>query len=164
MKLKNALSMVLLAISSLLGFSGRRESCYNEASTCGIHPTGMVSFIAEQAFTTRYLAVQRGLNGNGVILNSAAARPWGVCMDEPAINTGCTVALFGITPGTLRVRSAAAIFIGAKVWTGPNGKFTTAYTAGAYYCGRAVSVALADGDIFELAHCTPILDAAGTTV
>jgi hypothetical protein len=164
MKMKYALSTALLAIVSFLGFAGRREECHNEASTVGTHANGMVPFSAEVAITTRYLAVQKGTAANGVILNVANTRPWGVCQDEPASGASCTVGVFGSAPGTLKARASKAIAAGAKVFTAAGGKFTDTHSTGAFFVGRAITAAAADGDLFELAHCVPVLDASGTTL
>jgi hypothetical protein len=164
MKLKHALSMGLLAIVSFLGFAGRREECHNEPSTVGTHANGILTLAAEVTITTRYLAVQKGTAADGIIVNVAATRPWGVCLDEPASGKKAAVALYGCHPGTLKVRASKAIAVGAKVFTTAAGKHTDTHATGAFFCGRAVTAAAADGDLFELAHCFPVLDASGTTL
>ncbi|RYD38522.1 MAG: hypothetical protein EOP87_01420 [Verrucomicrobiaceae bacterium] len=162
--LRHTLSMALLAISTLLGFTGRREVIHNEASTAGTHANGIIPLAAEVTVTTRFLAVQKGTADNGFILNVAATRPWGVCLDEPTSGNKAAVAIFGCAPGTLKVRASKAIAVGAKVWSAAGGKFTDTYSAGMFFVGRAVTPAGADGDLFELAHCFPMLDASGTTL
>lgn len=164
MKLKYALSTALLAIVSFLGFAGRREECHNEASTVGTHANGILTLAAEVAITTRYLAVQKGTAADGVIINVANTRPLGVCLDEPASGVKAAVALFGCSPGTLKVRASKAIAVGAKVFTAAGGKFTDTHSTGAFLVGRAITAAAADGDLIELAHCFPVLDASGTTL
>lgn len=162
---KHTLSMVLLAIGTLLGFTGRREVVHNEASTAGTHANGIIPLVAEVNLTTRFLAVQKGTADIGVIVNVANTRPWGVCLDEPTSGNKAAVALFGCAPGTLKVRASKAFSAaGGKVWTAAGGKFTDTYAAGAYYVGRNVTVPGGDGDLFELAHCFPMLDSSGTTL
>lgn len=164
MKNKNTLSMVLLAIGSLLGFTGRREECYNEPSTVGTHANGIIDLAAEVNLTTRYLLVQKGTAANGMILNVAATRPWGVCLDEPTSGNKASVALLGCAPGTLKVRAAKAIAAGAKVYTAAGGKVTDTHATGAFFVGRAITASAADGDLVEISHLFPVLDASGTTL
>lgn len=162
MKLKHTLSMVLLAVSSLLGFSGRREECHNEASTVGTHANGIVPFTAEVAITTRFLLVQKGTAADGVVLNVLATRPLGVCLDEPANGSKAAVALLGCTPGTLKLRASGVIAAGAPVYSAAAGKISGTYGATAYLVGRAITAALADGDLVEVAHCFPVINAVAT--
>ncbi len=164
MKLKYALSTALLAIVSFLGFAGRREECHNEASTVGTHENGIIPLVAEVAITTRYLGVQKGTAADGFIVNVANTRPWGVCLDEPASGAKASIALFGVAKGTLKLRASKAIAAGAKVFSAAGGKFTDTHSTGAFFVGRAITAAAADGDLFEIAHCFPVLDASGTTL
>jgi hypothetical protein len=163
MKLKYALSMVLLAIGSVFRL-GAREEVANEASTVGIHENGILTLAAEAAFSSRYLLAQKGTAADGIIVNVANTRPWGVVLDEPASGDKCAVALLGASPGTLKVRASKSIAVGAKVYTTAAGKVTDTNTAGSFMCGRAITAAAADGDLIELAHCFPLLDVSGTTL
>lgn len=168
MKTRHTLSMALLAIGSLLGFSGRREELHNEASTAGTHANGVIPLVAEVTMASRYLLVQKGAADNGFIVNVATTRPWGVCLDEPVFDaskvTKAAVALLGCAEGTLKGRVNGATLAGAKLWTAAGGKLTSTYAAGAFYCGRGVNATSGDGDIVELAHNSPLLDASGTTL
>jgi hypothetical protein len=165
---KHALSMVLLAIGSLLGFSARREECCNVASTVGTHANGVLPFIAEVTVGTRYLLVQKGAAADGIIINVANTRPIGVCLDEPTYDankvTKAAVALLGCAEGTQKMVASKAIAAQSKIWTTAGGKVTDTYAAGAFFCGRNINAAAADGDIIEVAHCFPMLDASGTTL
>lgn len=167
MKLKYALSMVLLALASVFRF-GAREECHNEASTVGTHANGVLNLTLEVSLTTRYLLVQKGTAADGIIVNVAATRPWGVCLDEGVYDankvTKRAVALLGCAPGTLPMRASKAIAAGAKVFSTAGGKVTDTYAAGAFFVGRSVTAAAADGDKIEVAHCFPMLDASGTTL
>lgn len=156
--------MLLLAVGSLLGFSGRREEVHNEASTVGTHATGVVPMRAEVTITTRYLLVQKGTAADGIIVNVAATRPWGVCLDEPTSGNTAAVAILGCAPGTQKMRASKAIAAGVKVFTTAGGKITDTHATGAFFVGRAVTAAAADGDLLEVAHCFPLLDASGTTL
>lgn len=163
MKLKYALSMALLALASVFRLGAREEVC-NEASTVGIHPNGQLTLAAEAAFATRYLLAQKGTAADGIIVNVAATRPWGPVQDEPASGDKATVCLLGSSPGTLKVRASKSIAVGVKVYTAAAGKVTDTNSVGAFMIGRAVTAAGADGDLIELAHCFPLLDASGTTL
>jgi Uncharacterized conserved protein (DUF2190) len=156
--------MLLLAVGSLLGFSGRREEVCNEASTVGTHATGVVPMAAEVTITTRHLLVQKGTAADGIIVNVAATRPWGVCLDEPTSGNAAAVSILGVTPGTLKMRASKAIAAGVKVFTTAAGKVTDTHATGCFFVGRAVTAAAADGDLLEVAHCFPLLDASGTTL
>ena len=160
--LKHTLSMVLLAITSLIGFTGRREGCHNESSTVGTHANGIVPLAAEVTITSRYLLVQKGTADNGIIVNVLATRPLGVCLDEPTSGNKAAVALLGCTPGTVKMRANAAITAGAPVYSAAAGKVSPTYGATAFLVGRAITAAAADGDLVEVAHCFPMVNAAAT--
>ena len=165
MKLKYALSMVLLAICSVFRLGAREEVCNAVSSTVGTHANGMVPLAAEEAITTRYLLVKKGTAADGILINAAATtRPWGVVQDEPASGDKATVALLGAATGTLKMIAGAACTAGAKVYTTTNGKVTGTYAAGAFCVGIAVTSAAADGDPVEVAHHIPLLDASGTAL
>lgn len=162
MKTKHTLSMVLLAIGSLLGFSGRREEVTNSASTVGVHPTGVLPLAAEVTIATRYLLVGPGAAAGGFIVNIATTRPYGVCLDEPTSGNKAAVGLLGCMPGTARMVANAAIAVGDKVYTAAGGKVSPTYGATLFLCGRAMTAAAADGDIIEVAHCFPMTNAVNT--
>lgn len=162
MKLKHTLSMVLLTIGSLLGFSARREEVYNSASTAGTHANGIVPLAAEVTITTRYLLVQKGTAANGFIVNVAATRPWGVCLDEPTSGNKAAIAMMGCAEGTLKMVANAAVAIGDMVYTAAAGKVSPTYGATLFLCGRALTAAAVDGDVIEVAHCFPMINAVNT--
>jgi hypothetical protein len=163
MKLKNALSMALLAIGSLLGFSGRREEVCNEASTTGVHQNGILpDRVAEVNIVSRYLLVGKGAADNGIILNIATTRPLGVCLDEPNLGNKAAVALLGCTQGTVKLRANAAVTVGQLLYTAAAGKVSPTYGATLFIVGRALTAAAADGDLVEVAHCFPMINAAAT--
>jgi hypothetical protein len=165
--MKSTIGMMIIAlfaaIAGVFRFSGRRESMHNALSD-GTHETGRRTFVAEAAFTTRHLLCQKGTADSGIILNVANSLPWGVVQDEPAIGDRASVALLGVTPGTLKVVGSKAIAIGAKCFTAAGGKVSDTHSSGARFIGRAVTACGGDGDEFELAHCLPMLDASGTTL
>lgn len=160
MKLKNALSMVLLAMASVFRL-GAREECHNIASNVGTHSTGALPLECQTAaITTRYLLVQKGTADNQFIVNVATTRPWGVVVDEPAVGDMATVLLCGCASGTLKMVANAAITVGSPVYTAAAGKVSPTFGATLYMVGRAVTPAAADGDIIEVAHCFPLLNSA----
>lgn len=160
MKLKNALSMVLLAMASVFRL-GAREEVHNIASTVGTHATGALPLECQTAaITTRYLLVQKGTADNQIIVNIATTRPWGVVADEPAVGDLATVQLCGCMPGTMKMVANAAITVGSPVYTAAGGKVSGTFGATLYMVGRAVTAAAADGDLIEVAHCFPLLNAA----
>jgi len=161
MKLKYALSMVLLAICSVFRF-GAREECHNSASTTGTHANGIVPLAAEVTIGTRYLLVQKGTAADGFIVNVATTRPLGVVLDEPTSGDKAAVALLGCSPGTQKMVANAAITAGALVYTAAAGKVSPTYGATLFLCGRAITAAAADGDVIEVAHCFPMINAAAT--
>lgn len=164
MKLKYTLSMVLLAIVSVFRL-GAREECHNAiSSTVGTHANGIVPLSAEEALSTRYLLVKKGSAADGILTCGATARPWGVCLDEPASGDKAAVALLGAAVGTLKMIAGAACTAGSKVYTAASGKVTGTYASGAYCIGIAVTSAANDGDTVEVAHMVPLLDASGTTL
>jgi len=160
MKLKYALSMVLLAMASAFRF-GSREECHNIASTVGTHSTGALPLECQTAaITTRYLLVQKGTSDTQFIVNIATTRPWGVVADEPAVGDTATVLLCGCAPGTMKMVANAAITVGQAVYTAAAGKVSPTFGATLYMVGRAITPAAADGDIIEVAHCFPLLNSA----
>jgi Uncharacterized conserved protein (DUF2190) len=162
MKLKHALSMALLAIVSVFRL-GAREECHNAASTVGTHENGKVTYYAQtSAITPRYALVKKGTADNQITLGDATTRPLGVVLDEPGIDEAAAVGLLGCCVGTVRMVASAAIAAGAPVYTAAGGKVTSTYGATAFIVGRAITAAAADGDIIEVAHCFPMINAAAT--
>ena len=168
MKTKYSLSMVLLAIMAMfhsLCF-GRREECANVASTVGTHENGILPCIAEVTFASRYLLAQKGTADTGIIINIATTRPWGVCLDEPTYDSSKTtkaaVAMLGCSDGTLKMVANAAVTVGQLLYTAAAGKVSPTYGATLYMVGRALTPAAADGDIIEVQHMFPLINAVNT--
>lgn len=167
MKLKYALSMVLLAAASIAHrLFNPREECHNTASTTGTHANGIVPRIAEVTLSPRYILVGQGTADTGVIVNVAATRPIGVCLDEPTFDSSKTtkaaVAVLGCASGTLKMVANGAIAAGAPVYTAAAGKVSSTYGATYFLVGRALNAAAADLDIVEVAHCFPVINAVNT--
>lgn len=161
MKLKYTLSLFLLAACNLFRPRLRRESCHNIASNVGTHATGALPLECQSAaISQRYLLVQKGTNDNQFVVNVATTRPWGVVADEPNIGDLATVLLLGCMPGTMKMVANAAIPAGTAIYTAAAGKVTGGFSATAYMVGRAITSAAADGDLIEVAHCFPLLNAA----
>lgn len=164
MKLKHTLSMVLLAIVSMFRFGGNREEVCNVAQSVGTTENGVVNLVCSiAAITTRYALVQPGASpGVNFIVNVLATRPLGVVMDEPAIGEAAGIQLLGAKPGTMKMIASAAITAGSPVYTAAAGKVSSTYGATAFLVGRALTAAAADGDIIEVQHCFPMINAVAT--
>lgn len=161
MKLKNTLSMVLLAMfSSAIQVFGQREEVCNVNANVGTHATGVISLECQTAALTRYQLVQKGTADNQIIACIATTRPWGIVVDEPAVGDLAAVELLGCAPGTMKMVANAAVTVGSCVYTAAAGKVSPTFGATLYMVGRAVTPAAADGDIIEVAHCFPLLNSA----
>lgn len=160
MKLKFAYRKLLLACSALFG---AREECHNVASTVGTHANGILTYYAQtSAITQRYALVKKGTAANQIVLGDATTRPLGVVLDEPGIDEAAAVAMLGATPGTVKMVASKAITAGAPVYTAASGKVTDTYGATAFIVGRALTTAAADGDLIEVQHCFPMINASAT--
>jgi hypothetical protein len=164
MKLKHTLSMVLLAIGSLFRFGGNREEVSNVASSVGTSENGTAQLLCSiAAITQRYLLVQPGASpGVNFIVNVATTRPLGVVMDEPAIGECVTIQLLGVKPGTMKMVANGAITAGSMLYTAAAGKVSPTYAATAFLVGRALTAAAADGELIEVQHRFPLINAAAT--
>lgn len=157
-----ALLVVLPLVAVMARAWGKSLKEVATNSTVKTYDGGIIPLIAEVAMTTRYLLVQKGTADNGVIVNVANTRPWGVCIDEPELNDKASVQLLG--NGLAKMVAGEAIEVGDKVWTGAAGKVLDTHSTGAFLVGRAVTAAAADGDIILVQTCFPVLDASGTTL
>ena len=161
MKLKQSLSMLLLAIGSLFALGRKREEVCNVNANTGTTPQGILHLTCETAaITTRYLLVQKGSTDTNFIANVATTRPWGPVLDEAAVGDIVAVALLGSAPGTLKMVANAAITVGSPVYTAAAGKVSPTFGATLYMVGRAVTAAAADGDVIEVTPCFPLLNSA----
>lgn len=98
--------------------------------------------------------VKLGSDSSCVAACSATdANAIGVTLDSAAQNDNVAVALLGIANHTVQTVASGAISAGAKVYLAANGKISA---SGTIYVGIALTAASADGDLVELAHCTPI--------
>ena len=166
----NSIHYLLLALVAVVALMlhffnprRRREDCHNEASTVGTHATGIVSLAAEALPASRYILVAKGTGDSQFIVNIATTRPLGVCLDEPSvIGNKAAVALLGCTPGTLKLRANAAVTVGQMLYTAAAGKVSPTYGATLFLVGRALTPAAADGDLVEVAHCFPMINAVNT--
>jgi hypothetical protein len=130
------------------------------ALTDGIHANGVLGhLLADAAHSARHLAVKRGSDSGHFAVAGAADCPLGICQDTPsAAESPGAVALFGVTPGTMKAVGSEAIAADAEVFQAAGGKLQDRpAVAGSYWrVGRAVTAAGADGDPFELAHHHPV--------
>jgi hypothetical protein len=155
MKMKYSLACFMAAIASVFHM-GAREEVSNVASATGTHEKGIVSLVAEEAISTRYLLVKKGSAANGILINAAATTvPWGVCQDEPANTDTAAVAVLGAAVGTVKMVAGAACTAGAAVYTAADGKISGTPASGSYKVGVALNTVSADGSIVEVAHQVP---------
>ncbi len=162
MKMKYSLAILLAAIGSVFRKGAREEVC-NVASTVGTHADGRVDRTWEPGTAaTRYALVQTGTApGTQVIVNVLATRPLGVVLDEPATGENAAIQLLGCGTGTVKMIASALITAGAPVYTAPAGKVGP-YGATAFLVGRALTAAGGDGDVIEVMHCFPMVNATAT--
>ena len=125
-------------------------------SVAGTHPQGLVPLLSSAAIAARYLLVS--LSSGKALTGTAADEPVGIAQDSAAAaDQLIPVAVLGNTPGTLLMTAGGAISIGDKVYAAANGKVTVKPSSGTCWCvGTAISAALADGDIIEVIHRTPV--------
>lgn len=130
------------------------------AITDGTHPTGRLGHLkADAAQSTRHLVVKSGSDADHFAVGTAADEPLGICADEPsAAEEPATVALFGVTPGTLLGVASEEITAGQDVYCAANGKLQNRpAVAGSYWkVGKAITGASGDGVQFEFAHHRPV--------
>ena len=153
---------LLLPVAINLGKSLFRSIAVN--SIVKTHENGKISRACEEAFAIRHLLCKVGTApGTQVKICTDGDVPLGVLQDEATAAdvtdaSPRTVALLGVTPGTIKMVASAAITAGAKVYTEDGGKVQPiTVAAGTYYeVGTALTAASTDGDEIEVAHCYPI--------
>jgi len=150
MKLKTALSMVLLAVVSAFRLGAREELC----NAVPLHPLpdGHETVTLEAAVATKYLLLAKGAASQSAILCTAALNPLGPTPDEGAIGDKVAVALLGAVTGTVAMIASKAIAENVQVYATAAGKVTDAVVVGAYWVGKTApgSSAAADGDIIAV--------------
>lgn len=146
MKMKYALSMVLLAIVSVFRL-GAREEAWNAIDPNPL-PSGVETVTLEAAVTTKHLLLAKGAVSKSAIICTAALAPLGPTSDEGAIDDKVNVALLGAVLGTRVVIASKAIAENTNVYATAGGKVTDAVVSGAYWVGKTApgQVAAADGD------------------
>lgn len=176
MKHRNTLSMVLLTLTAIaFAFCQsvfalrKRESCHNSASTVGTHADGiMPNCLVEATFALRYLLCTKGSAANGIIVNTATTRPYGVVLDEPTYDsskvTKAAVHALGAAKGTVKMICNAAFTALTPVYTAAAGKVSPTPVAGCWLVGLAVNATTTTGDEVEVVPCAPRLAAVPVTV
>lgn len=160
----------LLAVIAGLALASRRFLFGDErliaANTnpdnVGTHD-GTISRLPDAAIATRNLLHKVGSDADHTVVCGANAVPLGTINDEAtaadvtAANVYVAVDLLGKGP-TKRMVASEAISAGVLVFTAASGKVSLlSASAGTYYCvGTALTAASADGDIIEVADCSPI--------
>jgi hypothetical protein len=150
MKLKYALSMVLLALVSAFRLGAREEIC----NAVPLHPLpdGHETVTLEAAVATKYLLLAKGTASQSAILCTATLIPLGPTPDEGAIGDKVSVALLGATSGTVAMVASKAIAENTNVYATAAGKVTDAVVSNAYWVGKTApgSLAGADGDVISV--------------
>ena len=134
------------------------EYFVNAITSVNIFQDARTTYIADNAFTARYLIAKRGTDAAHIDICTAADIPLGVVPDMNPVAGDLTYPLpcqllCGAGNETLRMVASAAIAIDALVVPDAGGKVKTwPGTTGTYYIiGRALSVAAANNDIIHVA-------------
>jgi len=125
----------------------------------GTVPEGNKSYLADAAFSSRFLLGKIGSDTNHVAVCTASDIPLGIVTDEAAAAEDLVnVAVFGASEGTRKVVAGAAITLGDMVVPTASGKVIKLPTAGGtyYIIGRCLLAAGADGDVIEIAPSFPV--------
>jgi len=116
-------------------------------------------YLASAAVATRYLLAKLGADDEHIAAVAAASdKPIGVMTDEAAAaEDPINVELLGVTNRTLPLVAAAAITLGADVYSDGTGKVTVKPTAAGTYwrVGTALTAAGAANDPIEVAMIRP---------
>ncbi len=155
MKTRHSLSMVLLAIASLLGFAGRREEVCNSYAESP-HPTGNIGKVAEAAFTARHLLAIKGTAAQSIAVGTATGEPLGTVPDTPAIGDRANVRHLGATEGTTTMVASKALAENVRVFTTANGKITDTAVNNCWLVGKTAETAAGDGSEVEVIPCFPV--------
>ena len=138
-----------LAVVAALIFSSRSSELRLLANeSAGVHANGKLSRKAESALSVQNLLVKQGTAADEMDVCGATDLPLGHCMDTPAVDAYADVQTFS-APGTRLGVASKAIAVGDPVYTAASGKLTDTSATGAFYLGRALTAADADGDEFE---------------
>jgi hypothetical protein len=145
MKLKYALSMVLLAFVSVFRL-GAREEVWNAVDPNPL-PSGVETVTLEAAVTVKHLLLAKGTASQSAILCTASLIPLGPTPDTGAIGDQVAVALLGAVPGTRIMIASKAIAENTNVYATAGGKVTDAVVTGAYWVGKTAPGSSAAADL-----------------
>lgn len=131
---------------------------FNACNIGGTHANG-ITRMAEVAFATPHVLVQKGTADNEVKLNVANTFPLGTVADAVPINDPVGVQLLAGGGQTLLMVASEAVAVGDEVYTDAGGKVQDLpVAAGTYYkVGTALTVADADDDEVEVMPCYPVV-------
>ncbi len=154
-----ALLVVMTILAGALFFGPRRHRLALSNVAEGTHAHGGITLTADNAFGSLYLLAKRGTDADHMDICGAGDLPLGSVEDEPDAGEIAAVRLFGGQPGTALVVASGAIDADVDLYTAASGKVQTEPgVAGTYYLiGRSVKAAAADGDVFEILPCKPVL-------
>ena len=154
MKLK---TQIILAVAAMVAaFRGLRLAANTYDAAIETHDAN-VRRTNDAAVTARHLLWQQGSTDGGVAVCIATTCPLGTIDNtETATGVGQNVLLLGKGP-TKKMVASEAITAGEQVFTAAAGKVQDTPTgATVYLVGTALTAAGADGDIIEVADCTPV--------
>lgn len=129
------------------------------ANLDGTHADGVVTRQAEEAISTRHLIVRQGTTkGSQVLICDEDEAPYGICLDEPALDDYAAIRLLGGGSGTALLVASEAITADDDIYVADNGKVQDEPgTAGTYYrIGKAVTSASGDGVLLEALVHAPV--------
>lgn len=126
-----------------------------------IREDGIISLTPAADYTAKrgYLVTHNG--ATATVSSSATTRAQGVILDGNRTAAGyasekVTVALLGAIHGTIAMCAGAAIAAGAWVQQDSDGQVVTDAGSGSrVIVGQALEAAAADGDLIEVAPCSP---------
>jgi hypothetical protein len=156
------LALLLLTVAAIAFYRRARigEFFANVVTITSVNTfqEGRKTYLADNAFTSRYLLAKIGSDASHIDVCTAADVPLGVVPDmTPTTDVGnltypLPVNLFPVTNTTERMIAAGPIALGAFVSPAAVGQVqTTPATTGAYYVvGRALTAALAASDMIEV--------------
>jgi len=158
------LALLLLTVAAIAFYRHRRslgEFFANVVTITSVNTfqEGRKTYLADNPFTSRYLLAKVGTDASHIDICGAADVPLGVVPDmTPTTDVGgnltypLPVNLFPVTNTTERLIASGPVALGAFVSPAAAGQVqTTPAVTGAYFVvGRALTAALAAGDMIEV--------------
>jgi hypothetical protein len=158
------LALLLLTVAAIAFYRHRRslgEFFANVVTITSVNTfqEGRKTYLADNPFTSRYLLCKIGSDASHIDICTSSDVPLGVVPDmTPTTDVGgnltypLPVNLFPVTNTTERLIAAGPVAVGQFVSPAPAGQvqLTPASTGTYYVVGRALTTALAAGDMIEV--------------